>query len=321
MEYTKAVRKDTNLLIAIAGATGSGKTYSAMELATGLCLGEPFLFVDTEGRRGLHYADYFDFEHYELKPTYEPSKYITPIVEAERRGFKAVVIDSMTHEWEGEGGVVEMAEAQRASKGEIGMWAEPKRRHKQMMTRLMHARPHLIFCLRAEDKLDITGERDAKGKLVVDSKYAAICEKRFMFDMTCSFMMTAQAPGVPDFELPNKIHDMHRLALPPSQLVTRDAGVKLGTWAAGGDIAGADKELWDRARQAAYQGRTVLEMFAESEIDNDERKRLRPIAHELNRLAREADELNLQNSLAPETPAPVDPEKAQQNVSDLFGDR
>ena len=63
-QYTKARRENTHLLIGLAGASGSGKTYSAMQLATGIGDGQPFLpYWTPRARRGLHYADQFDFEH------------------------------------------------------------------------------------------------------------------------------------------------------------------------------------------------------------------------------------------------------------------
>lgn len=291
MKYTKAVRKDTHLLIAVAGGTGSGKTYSAMQLATGLCDGEPFLMLDTEGRRGLHYADFFDFEHKELTPPFHPEKYLPYVIEAEDRGFKAVVIDSLSHEWEGEGGVVEMADANR-SRGmkDVLSWAEPKKRHRRMVNRFLQAKTHLIFCLRARERLDLS-QTDNQGRmLVLTTPPRPICERNFMYEMTCSFMMTDQRPGVPALDLPKKIHDIHRLAFPPARQVTAASGELLGVWARGDDINGPHKELWDRARKAAHEGRAVLQLFVDTQISEEEKGLLRPIAYELNGLAREADE-------------------------------
>ena len=325
MQYQKAVRRDTNLLVAIAGSTG--KTYSAMELATGLCEGEPFYFIDTEGRRGLHYADLFDFEHFELSPPFFPEKYLPPITEAERRGFKAVVIDSMSHEWAGEGGIIEMAdEAKKRVKNDVAAWSEPKHRHKKMMNRLIQARTHVIFCLRAKRTVDMS-QRDAEGKIVVaTTDPLPVCEKEFMYEMTASFTMQGDHPGVPDLRLEHKIHDMHRFAFPPGRHVTREGGQLLGVWARGDDIGGRHKELWDRARKAAYEGRDVLRLFVETQITDEEKKLLRPIAYELNGLAREADEgsrIGTGGEILTDDEAllPPDPEKIKSNIADLFGDR
>ena len=87
-QYTKARRENTHLLIGLAGASGSGKTYSAMQLATGISDGAPFLMIDTEARSVvLHYADQFDFEHQVLGPPFTPAKYIDAVQAGAKREF------------------------------------------------------------------------------------------------------------------------------------------------------------------------------------------------------------------------------------------
>ena len=88
-QYQKARRENTHLLIGLAGASGSGKTYSAMQLATGICDGAPFLMLDTEARRGLHYADQFDFEYQDLTAPFTPAKYVDAVLGGAKRGFRA----------------------------------------------------------------------------------------------------------------------------------------------------------------------------------------------------------------------------------------
>ena len=135
MQYTKAKRENTNVLVALAGANGSGKTYSAMELATGMCGSEPFLMVDAERRRGLHYADQFDFEHVELDPPFTPQSYLAAVKAGAKRGFGAILIDSGSHEWEGEGGVLEMADAD--NRKAPSNWIKPKQEHKRFVNGLL----------------------------------------------------------------------------------------------------------------------------------------------------------------------------------------
>ncbi|WP_245407996.1 AAA family ATPase [Rhizobium sp. TH135] len=81
-EFTDATRDDTSLLIAIAGASGSGKTFSALTMATGLAQGEPIYAIDTEAKRMLHYADQFKFKHMDMRPPFTPEAYIEAIQKA-----------------------------------------------------------------------------------------------------------------------------------------------------------------------------------------------------------------------------------------------
>ena len=85
--FTPAVRRNTHILLALAGASGSGKTFSALELATGLA-GETgrIAVIDTEAGRALHYADRFKFDHCELTPPFEPARYREAIEAAEAAG-------------------------------------------------------------------------------------------------------------------------------------------------------------------------------------------------------------------------------------------
>ena len=283
-QYKKARRENTHLLIGLAGASGSGKTYSAMQLATGICGDQPFALLDTEGRRGLHYADQFDFEHVELGPPFTPTRYLEKIKPLEERGFRAIVLDSGSHEWEGEGGLLEQAD--ESPKKSPGNWIEPKRQHRRFVNGLLQYGTNLIVCLRAAEKIHID---DSGPKIkVINEGIVPICEKRFMFEMTTSCTLSPLAPGVVNLELPHKIQDQHRMAFPPGQHISVEAGRMLGQWARGDVIETPDKPLWDRARQAAHEGMKALRAFSE-ELSPDERAKLKPIKQELLAAGNQAD--------------------------------
>ena len=82
--YKQCRRTNAGLLIALVGPQQSGKTYSAMELATGLCNGEPFAIIDTEGGRAEHYDDAFEFEQVRLGPPFHPERYLEKVCELEK---------------------------------------------------------------------------------------------------------------------------------------------------------------------------------------------------------------------------------------------
>jgi len=287
-QYTKAERRNTSVLVALAGASGSGKTYSAMMLAKGICGDEPFKVIDTEAGRALHYADQFDFEHEDMAPPFTPEKYLKAVQEAEKRGFKAVVIDSMSHEFDGEGGLMEMADTSSV-KGP-GAWLIPKQRHKKMMNGFLQVRTHLIFCLRADEKIDMS-KRDDRGKIIVTSQgWVPIQEKRFMYEMTASFTLNPATPGMIDLTLPHKVQDQHRMSFQPGQHVTAEAGEMLATWARGDTVETPDKALWDHARKIAQEGRDVITQYFTKVATEDEQRRLAPIKAELWKTATTADE-------------------------------
>jgi len=286
-KFQTGKRLNTHILISLAGASGSGKTYSAMELATGICGDEPFAVVDTEAGRALHYADQFRFDHADFGPPFTPERYLEAVKSAEKAGYKAIVIDSMSHEFDGEGGIMEAAENSGA-KGP-GAWKEPKARHKKMMNAFLQVRTHLIFCLRAEERIDMS-KKDERGRIIVENAgWHPIQEKRFLYEMTASFTLRPDAPGVVDLSLPHKVQDQHRMAFPPGSHINRDAGKLLASWARGETVETPHKELWDRARRIAHEGVDEIKTFFEKVASDDDRHNLAPLRRELWEAAKEAD--------------------------------
>src|SRR6185312_8498441 len=84
--FAPAVRDQVSLLIALAGASGSGKTFSALRIAKGMAPSGKIAFIDTEARRGLHYAEQFDFLHTDMRPPFRPERFIEAIRAAESVG-------------------------------------------------------------------------------------------------------------------------------------------------------------------------------------------------------------------------------------------
>lgn len=270
-QFKQALRTETSLLIGIAGPTGSGKTYSALRLATGLADGGKIGFIDTEAGRALHYADKFTFDHGELKPPFTPEAYTDAISAYEKAGYKVIVIDSLSHEWEGEGGLLEwadrLAETVKAPKN----WTKPKMAHKRMVNKMLQSRAHLIFCLRAEDKIKITKDKD--GKMVIikaediapRDRWIPICEKRFMYELTISMIMTADNPGVP---IPIKIQKQHKFALPDGKEVSEDAGTQLSLWAQGKTVPVANPAgMSDGGEKKSPLGLTAVPSSFDSDDD------------------------------------------------------
>ena len=244
--FTRAVRENVPLLLGFSGGTGSGKTYSALRVANGLCGGKRFAVIDTESGRAQHYADDFDFDHADLKAPFRPDAYLDAIVSAEAAGYPVVVVDSMSHVWAGDGGVLDWHEDEldRMAGGDwskresrkMAAWIKPKLAHKRMVQRLLQLRTHVILCFRAEPKVDMV--KDEKGKMVIVAKHSLagldgwipVCEKMLPFELTASFLLMAAAPGVPrPIKLPRQLAPFFPLDKP----ITEAAGAGMASWAGG----------------------------------------------------------------------------------------
>ena len=276
-----AVREKIGLLFGIAGASGSGKTYSALLLAKGIANGTGKIgVIDTEAGRALHYAPKpgepadatrgtFDFLHLDFQPPFAPDQYIEAIRALETEGCTVIVIDSISHEWAGEGGCSDMqaAEAERMAKAAAAKsggnweymidamtapaWKKPKLRHQRMMARLIQTRTHLIFCLRAQEKVKIANRQ------IIPMGFQPICEKAFMFELSGSMMMHPERPGCPSYDLPKKLNSDLQAIFPDNARVNEDAGKRLRMWAeTGADRPAVDKvalgvrELVDQVQDA-----------------------------------------------------------------------
>jgi hypothetical protein len=261
--FKKAIREEVGLLIGLAGGTGSGKTFSAMRLAAGISGDRPFAVIDTEAGRAKHYADKFHFDHGDLHPPFSPQAYAEAIMAADMAGYPAIVVDSMTHEWAGEGGVLEMHEAEldrmagddwkKREAVKMAAWIKPKMQHKKMVQRLLQVRAHLILCFRAEEKIEMIKGDDGKMKIVPKvtttglDGWVPVCEKNLPYELTTSFLLTANAPGMPKAI---KLQEQHRPMFPPDKEINEESGKKVAAWASGASVSTISPEEFSTMTKA-----------------------------------------------------------------------
>jgi hypothetical protein len=266
-QFRPAKRENVPLLIGIAGGTGSGKTFSALRLATGLAGGERFAVVDTENRRALHYADQFAFDHTELHAPFRPERYLEAIEQAtNNHKYGVVIVDSFSHEYAGDGGLLDWhedeldriagADFKKREAAAFSAWVRPKMEHKKLVTRLLQLNAHLIVCLRAEEKIEIVRGKGGKIEVVPKRTLAGhvgwipVAEKSFAYELTLSLVLTPDEPGIPK---PIKLQEQHKPFLPLDQPISEETGRRLAEWAQGSEgepkpaVAGAAGSPQDSA--------------------------------------------------------------------------
>ena len=197
LNIREAVREGARLVIGLAGVSGSGKTRTALELAWGLAKGnsKKVGLLDAENKRGSLYADCLvgrdgksnPFLIGDLYAPFSPQRYSAAIKEFQEAGVEVLVIDSGSHEWEGEGGCEDIAD----DGGKTANWKKAKREHKKFMNTLLTCDMHIILCLRAREKVKM--EKNQNGKIEPQSiGIQPICEKNTLFEMTASLMIHDQ---------------------------------------------------------------------------------------------------------------------------------
>lgn len=161
--FAKATKKQAKLRLAIIGSSGSGKTYTALSIATGL--GKTAV-IDTERGSASKYADQFDFDVLELTE-YNPQKYIDAIKAAADNGYEAIVIDSLSHAWNAQGGVLELvdkAAARSQSKNSFAAWRDVTPLHNKLIDAIVGAPVHVIATMRAKTEYVMEEITTANGR-------------------------------------------------------------------------------------------------------------------------------------------------------------
>lgn len=161
--FTRAVREKVALKVALTGPSGSGKTYSGLQLAFGLADGGRVAVLDTENGSANLYADLGVYDTVTLRPPYTAARYMEIIQAAQREGYSVLLIDSLTHLWAGDGGLLAQKEAKDARGGNsYTNWAEITRFFEQFKSAMLQSPMHVIATIRS--KQDYVVETNTYGK-------------------------------------------------------------------------------------------------------------------------------------------------------------
>lgn len=225
MQFTKAERKKSKLRLALAGPSGSGKTYGALLVAKGL--GGKIAVIDTEKGSASLYSDLVDFDVLELEPPYSPNNYVSAVKLAEKCGYDVVIIDSITHEWTGSGGCLEMNEETAKAKYRGNTWSawnDTKAKHRVFIDALLSCQAHIIVTMRSKTE---TAQVEVNGKKQVQ-KLGMKSEQNDGIEYEFTTVLDLIHDG--NFALPSK--DRTGLFAPdcnPFKL-SEDIGRKLAEW-------------------------------------------------------------------------------------------
>lgn len=219
-EDTPAVRRAVPVLLGLFGPSGSGKSFSALRLATGMerVTGKATFCIDTEAGRALHYADLFKFRHVPFLAPFGPLDYLAAIEHCVKQGAGQIIVDSGSHLWEGQGGVLEMHEAELdriagtdfAKRERVKMlaWVKPKSELRRLINSLLQINCNFIFCFRAKEKMKIV-----KGKEPVALGYQPIISDEFTYEMTANLFLPPASSGAP-LLMPEEIGERAMVKVP-----------------------------------------------------------------------------------------------------------
>lgn len=247
-----AVRTRVPLIIALGGASGSGKTKSALRLAKGMqkVFGGKINLLDTERKRALHYADEFEFEHTPFDPPYGPGDYSEALSHIRALKPGVCIVDQLSYEHEGIGGVLEMHESeldrmagenwQKREACNMIAWSKPKAMRRRLLQEIVQigAEFAIILCFRAKETVKPV-KKDGK-TVIEDQGFVPIAGAEFLYEATAAAMLYPGSNGIPTWltefkgekafiKLPGQFKDI----LSAGRQISEDMGQQLAQWAQG----------------------------------------------------------------------------------------
>lgn len=154
MQLRKATRKQAKIRLGLSAVSGGGKTYSAILIAKGLC-GDlsKVAVIDTENGSADLYAHLGDYNVLPLTAPFSPERYVEAIRSCEKAGMEVIIIDSISHEWDGKGGCLEIVESLG---GKYQDWAKVTPRHQGFIDAILQSPSHIITTVRRKQDYEMT---------------------------------------------------------------------------------------------------------------------------------------------------------------------
>lgn len=184
MQLKQSQRQQVKLRLGLSGASGFGKTKSALLLAYGMTQDwTKIAVIDTENSSASLYSDLGSYNVLDLQAPYSPERYIQAIELCEKSGIEVIIIDSASHEWNGSGGCLEIHEKLG---GRFQDWANVTPRHQAFINKILQSSHHVITTTRR--KMDYSLDVGTNGKTkVVKHGTKEITRDGFEYELTINF--------------------------------------------------------------------------------------------------------------------------------------
>ena len=160
----QASRKKAKIRLGLSAVSGGGKTYSALLIAKGLAHGDftKVAVIDTENGSADLYSHLGPYNVFTLKAPFSPEKYIEAIKICENAKMEVIIVDSITHEWDGVGGILNIADSMTGNS--YTNWAKITPRHNAFIQSILQSDCHMITTVRRKQDYEMT--TNSNGKLV-----------------------------------------------------------------------------------------------------------------------------------------------------------
>ena len=193
--FAPATKKQLKARITLDGPAGSGKTYTALRFAMALAQGGRVAVIDTEHRSASKYVgespDGFPWEFSVCEMEhYAPSTYTQVVRSAGLEGFAVIVVDSLSHAWEGVGGALDQVDKKKDGGNSFTAWKDVTPQHREMVETLLSCPAHLIVTMRTKMEYVLEERENARGRKVMAPKKVGMqpiqrAGMEYEFDVVC----------------------------------------------------------------------------------------------------------------------------------------
>jgi hypothetical protein len=185
MQLRKATRKKAKIRLGLSAVSGGGKTYSALLVAKGICSDwSKVALIDSENSSADLYAHLGDFNVLPISAPFSPERYVEAIKTCEKAGMEVIIIDSITHEWDGKGGCLEIVESLG---GKYQDWAKVTPRHQAFIDAITQSSCHVITTVRRKQDYEMI--KDGNKVKVEKSGLREITREGFEYELTINLEM------------------------------------------------------------------------------------------------------------------------------------
>jgi hypothetical protein len=221
MELKVATRKKVKLRLGLSAVSGGGKTMSALLMAYGMT-GDwsKIAVIDTENKSASLYSNLGQFKVLDFDPPYSPERYIEAIHLCENSGIEVAIIDSISHEWDGRGGCLEI---QEQLGGKYQDWSKVTPRHQKFIAAILGSSMHVITTVRRKQDYEMSKEPNGKIK-VEKAGLKEITREGFEYELSVNLNIELN-------HMATASKDRTRLFMDkPAFVITEETGKMLKAW-------------------------------------------------------------------------------------------
>ena len=234
----KATRKQVKLRLGMSAVAGGGKTMSALLLAYGMTNDwSKIAVIDTENGSASLYSHLGEFNTIDLTAPFSPERYIEAIKACEDGGMEVIIVDSITHEWDGKGGILDISNSMTGNG--FTNWAKLTPRHDAFINSLLQSKCHIISCVRRKQDYEMTKGQDGKLK-VEKAGLKEITREGFEYELTLNFNIDINHHVTASKDRTGLFMDK------PEFIITAETGKKLIDWCNSGEV---EKTLTDKINE------------------------------------------------------------------------